>query len=914
MLLLAGCVLGSAPARADMALTGSVVDALTERPIAGARVCVMGEMRGVAQHAITTTDAAGAFVAPLPAAICANAGETGATCGAASSGYLGVRVGISAARYQPVLLALTSAVMQARLLRARTYAVRGIVTDASNAPVHNVQVALIADDQEWRATCRAGDVWTDAAGTFEVAHVPMNAGPLSLRVQAPGYTIAGGKALRVNPEDGDAFFTVRLGRGCRVSGQVTWDNGEYATNARVWVRALKPEEVEINNELLTSVPFEPIDGCIAFTDNDGTFEIDNVPPGVRCTVHADAPGGMSDMQGPFTPVDVHNSKDVPLRLSRGAAWLALTLTDAANTRITNAVVNMLKMTDEHSGNFSIMPSTLLPDQRVLFGPMPATRMRSMIIAAPLCAEYQGELALEPGATSHMTIALLPVPTRYLCARDVDTQHALTNATFAGPQQVTVDRDGVARVPLARSCSVNANAPGYAPAAIYLNPEDLELTNTVWLAKPFDLTVYVYNADGTTATVGQVELNCTAPDVNYHNNTKQFGKMIGLGASGVVHFRTVPCYASNATLRLRSNASYLQLASLAVGNIQAGTQRIVAMTNPPLCRFTVTIITGASNQVQTVACMVKEATQNSWSGHELRRITQTSTFSVWLMDVAPTGTHMFTIRFGNGTSMRTNVTVALATRDIRLAPQFKTFVPLRVILRRNGKPVTANDVNVYALSQDKREYCSGTRTANGEYVCNDVDPDTRYDVHVGLATTSIVCTAIAPRTAPWYVDVPPLYTVRGVAECPAQPGMRITIYAGGSSRGYPAGRFSIANVPPGTFPVTVGVAGHSATTFPVTVTDHDLDLGTIRLTATGSSIITGRILGGSDKQRRVLWQNGLDVAGTMTAVAADGTFRTPPLTRGAPVALMLVTGANSWTNFGKILLTNEVMDLGDVRIE
>jgi hypothetical protein len=463
--------------------------------------------------------------------------------------------------------------------------------------------------------------------------------------------------------------------------------------------------------------------------------------------------------------------------------------------------------------------------------------------------------------------------------------------------------------------MNVRAPGYAPAIVYLSTNELAVTNTVWLARPFDLSVHVYNANGTSATVGWVEVDCSAPDASYQDNAKRFHTMTGLGAGGVASFRNVPCYASNATIGVRG-LNYTQLANLTVENIQAGTHRVVTITNPLLCRFTVTITTGPSNQVKTAECMVKDANRNAWLGYELRRITQTKTFSVWQVDVAPTGTCMITLRFDNGTSLRTNITVTLATRDIRLVPRIQAHVPLRVVLRQNGTAVTLNDVNVYALSQGNREYCEGKRMANGEYVFNDVASDIRYDMHVGLATTSIVCAAIAPRTEPWYVDVPPLYTVRGVVECPEQPGARITMvkYSGVSSCS--AGRFNIANVPPGTFSVTLGVAGHSATTFPVTVTDHDVELGTIRLTATGTAIITGRIVGGSNTQRRLFWQNGLDFSERLKTVAADGTFRTAPLTRGAPVTLMLALDfiASRWTNFAQILLTNEVTDLGDVGIE
>ncbi|MCX7005490.1 MAG: carboxypeptidase-like regulatory domain-containing protein [bacterium] len=894
--LLAGGMLDAASAHADMTLTGSVVDILTERPIAGARVCLMGETRGVAQHAITTTDAAGAFAGQLTGALD------------------NVRVGISAARYQPVLLAATSAVVQACLLRARTYAVRGIVTDVSNTPVRSAHIALIADDEEWRDTCRAGGVWTDAAGTFESAHVPVNAGPLSLRVQAPGFVSAGGTALRVDPEDGDAFFTVRLGRGCRVNGQVTWDNGEKATNARVWVRALKPAEVEINNELLANAPFEPIDGCVAFTDNDGAYEIDNVPPGVRCTVHADAPGGMPEMNGPLSLVNINRSRAELWCLSRGAAWLALTLTNAANARITNAVVNMLKMTDEHSGNYLIMPSTLLPDQRLLFGPMPAARMRNMTIAAPSYTDVSRELALESGATSHMTIALLPVPTRYLCARDQDTQGAVTNATFAGPQRVTVDRAGVAAVPLANSCSVNVRAPGYAPAIVYLSPNELAVTSTVWLAKPFDLSVHVYNANGTSATVGWVEVDCSAPDASYQNNTKRFHTMTGLGASGVVSFRNVPCYASNATIGVRG-LNYTQLANLTMENIQAGTQRSVTITNPPLCRFTATIVTEASNPVCAVECMVKSPGENSWSSHELRRIAQSRTSSVWYAEAMVTGTHAFTMVFDNSARRSTNVTITLATHAIQLiAP--KAQATLRIILRPATTNATLQTVPIFVkLPNADPKVCNASDIANfinGEYVCVGLDPDERYNVIVALLTTSIVYSSVSSRSGPLYVDLPTLYTLHGQVECPERAGAQITIVCAGDQRRCLAGRFAIPMLTPGTFPIMFGVAGHSATTFPVTVTDHDVDLGTIRLTATGMGVISGRIIGGSGKRRRVFGQNRWERPAVVN-VAADGTFRTEPMTRGAPVSLMYDAGAR-WTNIGEILLTNEVTDLGDVRIE
>ncbi len=909
-------MLGTASAHADMTLTGGVVDALTERPIAGARVCVMGEMRGVAQHAITTTDAAGAFVAPLPAAICANAGETGATCGAASSGYLGVRVGISAARYQPVLLAATSAVMQARLLRARTYAVRGIVTDASNTPVCNAHIALIADDKEWRATCRACDVWTDAAGTFEIAHVPVNAGPLALQVQAPGFVTAGGTALRVNPEDGDAFFTVRLNRGCHVVGQVTWDNGEKATNARVWVRAVKPEEVEIDSTILTYAPFEPIDGCVAYTDRTGAFDIATVPYGVRCTVHADAPGGMPDLQVPDATENQNSSAAMDLCLTRGDAWLALTLTNAANTRITNAVVQMvLQHVNSGGGTYFVISSIVLPDQRLLFGPLPAARMQSIEVNAPGYAQFYDRLALAPGATSQMTIALLPVPIRYVQVLDIDSLCPVTNATVELVRLGTrVDRNGFVCLTMPSSRAVTVTAPGYARVHESVDIAEPPCTNIVWLARPFDLTVFVMNAVGTPVTNSRVEL--ATAGLPMPHRFSQWSLIEDLSSNGVAGFRNVPMYSSNFLVTVRNN-QWFPLRSQTI-KISAPESCAMGIFCPPLCRFSIAMTTDPSNAVASLEGRLNDAAYSMiYFGARDQNKPSTTNF-IWHSDWMPIGTYTFRLRLASGVRIYTNVTVSLSTSNLHLFATADEVTRLRIILR---PATTNNDIRSVPVSVRKENADPGVLEAsydvcftNGAYVYACPEPDDRYHIKVDLVTTALVYNSVSARNGPLSVDLPPLYTLRGTVACPDRTNTQSHIVCLGKPSNCRGDYFAIGNVAAGVLPVTIGVAGHSATTFPVTITDQDVELGTIRLTATGASVITGRMLGGTGQHRKIYWCNGLDFQRNVIALADDGTFRTPPLTRGSLVALTLFDRDGNATNIAQVLLTNDVIDLGDLRVE
>jgi len=638
-------LLAAASAHADMTLTGSVVDTLTERPIAGARVCVMGESRGVLQHAIMQTDAAGAFAGQLTDVL-AN-----------------VRVGISAARYQPVLLIATSAVVQARLLRARTYAVRGMVTDASNTPVRNAQVALIADEEEWRATCRAGDVWTDAAGTFEIAHVPVNAGPLALQVQAPGFVSAGGTALRVDPEDGDAFFTVRLSRGCHVVGYVRWDNGEKATNARVWVRAVKPEEVEISRTILTYAPFEPIDGCVAYTDRTGAFDIAAVPYGVRCTVHADAPGGMPDLQVPDVTGKQNSSAAVNLCLTRGDAWLALTLTNAANTRITNAVVRMVrKEVNAGGGTYFVISSIVLPDQRLLFGPLPAARMQSIEVNAPGYAQFYDRLALTSGATSQMTVALLPVPIRYVQVLDIDSLCPVTNATVELVRRGTrVDRNGFVCLTMPSSREVTVTAPGYARVHQSVDIAEPPCTNIVWLARPFDLTVFVMNAVGAPATNKRVELATAGLPVPHRFS--QWSLIEDLSSNGMAVFRNVPMYSSNFLVTVRNNL-WFPLRSQPI-KISATESCAMAIFCPPLCRFSIAMTTEPSNAVTFLEGRLDDAAYSMLAFDARDQIMQSSSNAVWHLDLMPIGTYTFRLTLASGVRIYTNVTVSLSTTNLHL---------------------------------------------------------------------------------------------------------------------------------------------------------------------------------------------------------------------------------------------------------
>jgi len=183
----------------------------------------------------------------------------------------------------------------------------------------------------------------------------------------------------------------------------------------------------------------------------------------------------------------------------------------------------------------------------------------------------------------------------------------------------------------------------------------------------------------------------------------------------------------------------------------------------------------------------------------------------------------------------------------------------------------------------------------------------------LVTTALVYHSVSARNGPLAVELPLRYTLRGTVACPDRTNTQSHVVCLGKPFNCRGDYFAIGNVAAGVLPVTIGVAGHSATTFPVTITDQDVDLGTIRLTATGAAVVTGRMLGGTGQRRVIFWCNGLDFQRNIIAVADDGTFRTPPLTRGSLVALSL-NRTDGWTKFAEVLLTNAVMDLGDVRGE
>ncbi|MCX7003418.1 MAG: hypothetical protein NTV22_09105, partial [bacterium] len=532
---------------------------------------------------------------------------------------------------------------------------------------------------------------------------------------------------------------------------------------------------------------------------------------------------------------------------------------------------------------------------------------SLHIRAPGYAVCYDRLALTPGATSQMTMALLPVPTRFVRVYDADTQREIPTVTFSAPQPVSTNHDGIACMPLPNSCSVRVSAPGYAPASRYLNSDEPLLTNIIWLASPFDLTVYVYNADGTPATAGTVDVYCATPNADYRDNARRFSGTTSIGAGGTASFHNVPCYFSNATVCVR-NVNWVPLASLSVENIRAQTHRDVAITNPPLCRFAVTVHTDAANPMRTLECVGNNYEGDGLRQYELRQIMQSKTNSVWHADLFPTGTYAFAMLFDNDVRLRTNVTVTSATRSIQLFPRPGDLVSLRIILRPATTNVALQAVTVVVMNS--REYFVA-RYRTGEFVCVGLEPGACYYVNVDLVTTALVLSNVTPRSGPLYVNLPPLYTLRGTVVCPDRAPARTRVVCSRKPFEYPAGRFAVPAIPPGTFPVTIGVAGHSATTFPVTITDQDVDLGTIRLTATGAAVVTGRILGGNaDTHRRIYWYNGLDYRDNSFTVADDGRFRTLPITRGSLVALSLIS-ASGRTKIADVLLTNAVIDIGDV---
>ncbi|MCX7005489.1 MAG: hypothetical protein NTV22_19785, partial [bacterium] len=544
-------------------------------------------------------------------------------------------------------------------------------------------------------------------------------------------------------------------------------------------------------------------------------------------------------------------------------------------------------------------------------------MHSIDVDAPGYAQFYDRLALTPGATSQITMALLPVPIRYVQVLDIDSRCPVTNATVELVRRGTqVDRNGFVCLTMPSSRAVTVTAPGYARVHESVDIAEPPCTNIVWLARPFDLTVFVMNAVGTPLTNTRVEL--ATAGLPMPHRFSQWSLIEDLSSNGMAVFRNVPMYSSNFLVTVRNNL-WFPLRSQPI-KISATESCAMAIFCPPLCRFSIAMTTDPSNAVTFLEGRLNDAAYSMLAFGARDQIMQSSSNAVWHSDLMPIGTYTFRLRLASGMRIYTNVTVSLSTTNLHLFATADEVTRLRIILR---PATTNNDIRSVPVSVQKENADPGVLEAsydvcftNGAYVYDCPEPEDRYHITIDLVTTALVYHSVSARSGPLSVDLPPLYTLRGTVACPDRTNTQSHVVCLGKPFNCRGDYFAIGNVAAGVLPVTIGVAGHSATTFPVTITDRDVDLGAIRLTATGAAVVTGRILGGTGPQRKIYWCNGLDFQHSVIAVADDGTFRTPPLTRGSLVALTLFNPNfhGTATNIAQVLLTNAVIDLGDLRGE
>ncbi|MCX7005487.1 MAG: hypothetical protein NTV22_19775, partial [bacterium] len=446
------------------------------------------------------------------------------------------------------------------------------------------------------------------------------------------------------------------------------------------------------------------------------------------------------------------------------------------------------------------------------------------------------------------------------------------------------------------------APGYVPNYIAPPPP--------MLAKTYNLAVHVYNADGTPATAGQVEV---AAESSVNNRSRIRSVECAIAANGSAVYRKLPLDASNILVQVRT-VNFVLLASTVVRNVLADTDRIVCITNPPLCQATITIQYPPSNQVCWLECEFSSTTIDHLQRCAPRCTLQTSTASVWRVESILTGMYVFIAQFSSGARVQTNITITIATRAIQFAPPVKATVSLRIAPRIPNMSVTNHIMTVLVANENVAHDVHEARFISGVYECIGLDPDARYEVYVGLTVTSLFLKGVAPCNQTLGIDLPPLYTLRGSVECPERPDARVVVMCANYSRDFRTGSFALALISPGTYHFTLGLAGHSATTFPVTISPGDVDLGTLRLTATGMAVVAGRIIGRRVSGGKVSFNNGLDYSHETVDIADNGTFITEPMTRGSRAALAADFSDGRWTNIAKVFLTNDVIDIGDVQVE
>lgn len=246
-------------------LSGTVTDAVTKAPIAGAQVCGDGQAFGLSAQAMrepacTTTNGQGVYtLGDLVAA--------------------SYRVGATAPSYRPTAFRLATDRDASEIdlkpgeartgidiaLRTGGVEITGTVSDVTGGPIAQAQV-------------RASSAWTDlspptetdANGTFKMW---VNPGPVMLRASAEGYTSSGdwGRApgafdITLTPESSLAGTVIDATTKQPVAGVRVW----LASDDSGWDSDDEPSDI---------------------TNDDGSFRIGKLAPG-RYRQHASSPHGI----------------------------------------------------------------------------------------------------------------------------------------------------------------------------------------------------------------------------------------------------------------------------------------------------------------------------------------------------------------------------------------------------------------------------------------------------------------------------------------------------------------------------------------------------------------------------------------------------------------------------------------------
>lgn len=152
-----------------------------------------------------------------------------------------------------------------------------IVVDLSFPPSRRLELTVLSAEDgapivgAWVEVFRAvGDDWEELPGGFRtdergrIAIAPLPLGRLAVDVIADDYVELESEEPIPDSEDGDLEFTVRLTKGCRISGRVLRSEGSPYARGGLTIRPVDPA----------------VGGGLGLrTDREGRFEVVDLPPG-----------------------------------------------------------------------------------------------------------------------------------------------------------------------------------------------------------------------------------------------------------------------------------------------------------------------------------------------------------------------------------------------------------------------------------------------------------------------------------------------------------------------------------------------------------------------------------------------------------------------------------------------------------